>query len=162
GADWVEFRGLINEMQRVGRDNGCGRSLWEYDDQFLGKYGTPMAPMMLPYFTDGCIGSQEGLYFEASATTPFHFIMQDELSAKCSGAQRFEIYDVDNAYPGFALDSGIKPLQMLGVRYSLAFSEHAKTAADADSRLTRVGDAGPWRVYEVADTPMVSGIDHEP
>ena len=36
--------------------------------------------MLLPYFTDGCIGSMEGLYFESSTTTPFHFLNQSELS----------------------------------------------------------------------------------
>ena len=60
-------------------DHGCGRAFWEYGDR-LETYGTPMAPMMLPYFTDGCIGSMEGLYFESSATTPYHFLMQCELS----------------------------------------------------------------------------------
>ena len=36
--------------------------------------------MLLPFWTDGCIGSMEGLYFEASATTPFHFLNEAELS----------------------------------------------------------------------------------
>ena len=36
----------------------------------LDRYGTTMAPMLLPFFTDGCIGSMEGLFFEASASTP--------------------------------------------------------------------------------------------
>ncbi|HKY14390.1 MAG TPA: hypothetical protein VJM33_05660 [Microthrixaceae bacterium] len=162
GDDWVEFKGLLDEMNRVGADQGCGRSLWEYDDEFLGKYGTPMAPMMLPYFTDGCIGSQEGLYFEASSTTPFHFIMQDELSASCSCAQRFDIFDIKSPYSGLDIDSGIKHLQMLGIRYYLAFSDRAKAAADADPRLSQVGESGPWKVYEVADTPMIEGLDQEP
>ena len=47
-----------------------------------------MAPMLLSLFTDGCIGSMEGLYFESSTTTPFHFINQDELSVRCSCAPR--------------------------------------------------------------------------
>ena len=60
-------------------EHGCGRAFWEYGDR-LETYGTPMAPMLLPYFTDGCIGSMEGLYFESSATTPYHFLTQCELS----------------------------------------------------------------------------------
>ena len=47
-----------------------------------------MAPMLLPFWTDGCIGSMEGLYFEACATTPYHFLNQRALSANCSCAQR--------------------------------------------------------------------------
>ena len=30
--------------------------------------------MLLPFWTDGCIGSMEGLYFEASGSTPYHFL----------------------------------------------------------------------------------------
>jgi hypothetical protein len=150
-------------MGRVGKDEGCGRSLWEYDQPVLEPYGTPMAPMMLPYFTDGCIGSQEGLYFEASATTPFHFVMQDELSAKCSCAQRWDIFDVDPApWSGFDLDQGVEHLQMLGVKYYLAFTDTAKQAADADERLTEVGASGPWKIYEVAGTDVVEGLTNEP
>ena len=53
--------------------------MWEHEEQH-DRYGTPMALMLLPFWTDGCIGSMEGLYFEASATTPYHFLNQDELS----------------------------------------------------------------------------------
>ena len=50
----------------------------------MNDYGTPDALTMLPYWTNGCIGSMEGLYYEASATTPFHFIDQSELSLQPS------------------------------------------------------------------------------
>ena len=61
--------------------------MWEnHEDN--GKYGTTMALMLLPFWTDGCIGSMEGLYFEASSTTPFHFLVQSELSKEPSRAQR--------------------------------------------------------------------------
>ncbi|MCI3949440.1 MAG: hypothetical protein K0R11_1374 [Acidimicrobiales bacterium] len=66
---WPEYRELMATMSGVGRTAGCGRAMWEYEPE-LDRYGTPMALMLLPYWTDGCIGSMEGLYFEASATTP--------------------------------------------------------------------------------------------
>ena len=53
---------LVETMAAVGQEYGCGRALWEYDRDELGSYGTPMAPMLLPYWTDGCIASMEGLY----------------------------------------------------------------------------------------------------
>ncbi len=68
-------------MDRVSSDHGCGRAFWEYESD-LNRYGTTMALMLLPYFTDGCVGSMEGLYFEASSTTPFHFLTQSELSER--------------------------------------------------------------------------------
>src|SRR4029077_21178381 len=76
---YPEFYRLVQTMKQVGVDHGCGRAMWEYEDQH-NRYGSPMEPMLLPFFTDSCIGSMEGLYFEASATTPYHFINSTELS----------------------------------------------------------------------------------
>ena len=66
-------------MKQLGQDNGCGRALWENNND-EDSYGTPMALMLLPFWTDGCIGSMEGLYFEASGTTPYHFLTTAALS----------------------------------------------------------------------------------
>ena len=66
-------------MAKVGCDQGCGRAMWEYDPS-LNRFGTTMSLMLLPYWTNGCIDSMEGLLFESSSTTPFHFINQNELS----------------------------------------------------------------------------------
>ena len=60
-----------------------GRAMWEYTSD-LNHYGTTFALSLLPLFTDGHIGSMEGLYFESSATTAFHFLLQAELSTKPS------------------------------------------------------------------------------
>ena len=85
---WPEYRDLVDTMGAGRRATAAavGRC-WEYDPE-LDRYGTPMALMLLPYWTDGCIGSMEGLYFEASATTPYHFLNQSELSAAPSRPQR--------------------------------------------------------------------------
>ena len=130
-ADYPEYYELVATMARIGEDQGCGRAMWEYENDRLNRYGTPMAPMLLPFWTDGCIGSMEGLYFEASATTPYHFINQSELSAKCSCSQRRRRSRGVDPYSGFNIDVGIEQLQLLGVRYYLAFSPTAVTAADA-------------------------------
>jgi hypothetical protein len=34
--------------------------MWEYEPELV-RYGTPMALMLLPHWTHGCIGSMEGL-----------------------------------------------------------------------------------------------------
>ncbi len=152
---YPEYQALVGEMARVGETNGCGRSMWEYQKE-LDRYGTPMALMLLPFWTDGCIGSMEGLYFEASSTTPFHFLLQSELSAAPSNAQR------DLPYRQFDIDAGVDHLQLLGVRYYLATSTQAITAASDHPDLTEVGSSGPWVVYEVADAPLVQGVDAVP
>ena len=159
------FFAMIDEMRRVGREEGCGRAYWEYD-KALEKFGTPMTPMLLPYYTKSCIGSMEGLYFEASSTTPFHFLVQSELSQSPSRPQRFDEHldfgPTEDPYRPFDLDGGIQHLQMLGVKYFMAMTDPTKLAAAGDERLTLVGRSGPWDVYSVADITLVEGLENEP
>jgi hypothetical protein len=152
---YPEYEGIVSTMAEVGETNGCGRSLWEYSSD-LNDYGTPMALMLLPHWTDGCIGSMEGLYFEASSTTPFHFLMQSELSQAPSRAQR------DMPYRDLDVDAGVEHLQLMGVRYYLAKTPEAKQAADAHADLTEIAADGPWVVYEVADADLVEALANEP
>ncbi|MGH9213152.1 MAG: hypothetical protein ACRD2C_21145 [Acidimicrobiales bacterium] len=150
-----EYYEIVTTMGQLGEDRGCGMSLWEYHSD-LNRYGTPMALMLLPYWTDGCIGSMEGLYFEASATTPYHFMMQTELSAAPSSAQR------DMPYGGFDITRGVQHMQLMGVRYYLASSPQAMQAAGTQPDLTQVASSGPWVVYEVAESDPVIGLINEP
>lgn len=152
---YPEYRGIVSTMAEVGEERGCGMSMWEYSPD-LNDYGTPMALMLLPHWTDGCIGSMEGLYFEASSTTPFHFLMQSELSASPSRAQR------DLPYRDLDLDAGVQHLQLMGVKYYMAKSAEANLAASSHADLTEVAASGPWVVYEVADAPMVQSLAFEP
>jgi hypothetical protein len=152
---YPEYEGIVSTMAELGTANGCGRSLWEYSSD-LNDYGTPMALMLLPHWTDGCIGSMEGLYFEASSTTPFHFLMQSELSQAPSRAQR------DMPYRDLDIDSGVEHLQLMGVRYYLARSPEAKAAASGHPELTEVAADGPWLVFEVAGADLVEPLAHEP
>jgi len=155
---WPEYRNLVRTMAGLGtsKDHGCGRAFWEYDQDRLNGYGTPMALMMLPYWTDGCIGSQEGLYFESSTTVPYHFFMQAELSTAGSMPQR------DLVYPAFDINAGVRHLQLLGVRYYLADTPNAVAAAGGHRDLREVAVSGPWHVYEVADAATVTPLEHQP
>ena len=154
-VEYPEYRGLIETMAAVGRREGCGRAMWEYHPD-LDAYGTPMAPMLLPYWTDGCIGSMEGLYFEASATTPYHFLNQSELSTSPSRAQR------DLPYGTLDVARGVDHLQLLGVRYYLTYTPQAASQADAEPDLALVDETGPWRVYEVAGSDLVAPLTAAP
>lgn len=156
GGGASEYFALVEAMAQVGRERGCGRSLWEYGKERLGSYGTPMALMLLPYWTDGCVGSMEGLYFEASATTPYHFLMQSELSEAPSRSQR------DLPYRGPDVAAGVDHLQRMGVRYYLAFSEPVLEQARAEPDLREIARSGPWVVFEVADSSLVVGLDELP
>ncbi len=155
---YPEYYGVVSMMDDLGRkpENGCGRAMWEYDNTRLNSYGTPMALMLLPHWTDGCIGSMEGLFFESSATTPYHFLNQSTLSAQPSRPQR------DLPYKNFDIKLGVQQLQLMGVRYYLAYSQQAKDAAAAEPELTEVASSGPWTAFQVADAPLVEGMDNQP
>jgi len=166
--DYPEYRALMATMDRVGRRDGCGRAMWEYNAD-ENRFGTPEALMLLPYWTNGCIDSMEGLVFESSATTPFHFLNQAELSVSPSDPM------VGLPYGPLDVPLGVQHLQLLGVRYFMASSPQVESAAAADPSLRLVATSGPWRttyngqpldttwdVYEVLDSPMVSPLRYQP
>ena len=155
-AGFTTYTSLIDALQGVGNDHGCGSVLWEYGPDELGSYGTPMAPMLLPYWTDGCIASMEGLYFESSPTVPFHFLMQSELSLRPSRAMR------DLPYRDLDLDLGVAHMQLSGVRYYAAFTTEALTEAEKSPELTPVAYADPWVIYRVGNSELVQPLSYEP
>jgi hypothetical protein len=166
--DYPEFNALMATMTRVGAEHGCGRAMWEYnvDEQ---RFGTPEALMDLPYFTNGCIDSMEGLLDESSATTPYHFLNQSELSVAPSDAM-FGL-----AYGPVDVPLGIQHLQLLGVRYFMAFSPEVVDAAKVNPSLRLIATTGPWTtafngevltttwsIFEVLDSPMVVPLSNLP
>ena len=165
---YAEYRDLVRTMGALGRRVGCGRAMWEYEPE-LDRHGTPMALMLLPYWTNGCIGSMEGLFFESSATTPYHFLNQSELSLHPSSAQR------GLPYRGLDVAHGVEHLQLLGVRYYMALTPEAQEQARVHPGLRLVATSGPWpvtysdgekqrtwEVYEVAGSELVAPLTSEP
>jgi len=159
---WPEYHDLIDTMSRVSKHYGCGRAMWEYSAD-ENRFGTPMALMLLPYWTNNCVSSMEGLFFESSATTPYHFLDQSELSVTPSNPQ------VGLNYPGLNVAAGVRHLQQLGVRYYLAFSPSIIAQANHDPQLRLVATTkdwpspgAQWRVYLIHHSPLVEGLRHLP
>ena len=50
----------------------------------------------------------------------------------------------------------------MGVRYYLATSAQATTAARAHPDLTELATSGPWVIFEVADSELVEPLENEP
>jgi hypothetical protein len=152
---WPEYHDLMTTMGSIAKRYGCGRAMWEYSSD-EGRFGSPMALMLLPYWTNNCVDSMEGLFFESSATTPYHFLDQAELSVAPSNPQ------VGLNYGPLDVALGVQHLQMLGVKYYIAFSSATITAANADPALSFVGQtrAWPspgvrWRIYLIHHSPVV-------
>jgi len=152
-----EYHDVVQTMKTLGQDpnNGCGRAVWENNGE-LNKYGTTMGLMLLPFWTSGCIGSMEGLFFEASGTTPYHFITAAAMSKQSSNPVRELRYDNNDAA------KGVQYLQDLGVKYFLGFTPEAIAQASTQSALTEVARSGPWVIYKVASSDIVVPLDVQP
>ena len=130
-AAYPEYQAINATMAQRRPPLRLRAGLWEYNSD-ENRFGTPEALMLLPYWTGGCIDSEEGLLFESSATTPYHFINQAELSVSPSEAV------VGLPYGPLDVPLGIQHLQLLGVRYFMAFSPQIQQAAAADPTLRKV------------------------
>jgi hypothetical protein len=161
-AAWPEYHDLMTTMGSVASRYGCGRAMWEYSST-EGRFGTPMALMLLPYWTNNCVDSMEGLFFESSATTPYHFLDQAELSMSPSDPQ------VGLNYGTVNVPEGVAHLQMLGAKYFIAFSTAVIAQAKNDPALQLVATTKAWPapgtqwfIYRIKNSPVVQPLTHDP
>jgi hypothetical protein len=157
GAYYTEYHQVVTTMQRIGDDPalGCGRASWENNEE-NGKYGTTMSLMLLPFWTDGCIGSMEGLFFEASGTTPYHFLTTAAMSKQSSNPVRGLRYVNNDA------EIGVGHLRDLGVRYVMVRTTEAKASAAASPDLSLVATAYPWDIYLVQGSSVIEPLTVQP
>jgi hypothetical protein len=176
-AAYPQYKAVIDGMEQVADTpgQGPGRALWEPssgDPDAINSYGTSLALELLPYFTKGKIGSMEGIYFESSATTSYHFLTVAECSQNPSNPVRGLVY----GHVATDFDLCVKHLQDLGVRYLMLWTKEANAQAEKQKDLTLIKTipqnppiAGPqneqlsdWKVYQVADSDLVQGLDTMP
>jgi hypothetical protein len=152
-----EYHDVVATMKSLGADpsQGCGRAVWENNGE-LNKYGTTMGLMLLPFWTDGCISSMEGLFFEAAGTTPYHFITAAAMSKQSSNPVRELRYDNNDAAKGVAY------MRALGVKYFMGFTPEAVTAASAQPGLIKVAQSGPWVIFRVTESDLVVPLSVQP
>jgi hypothetical protein len=148
---WPEYEALMEEIDSL----PDGRVHWEANSQ-LNEFGTPMSPMLIPYWTHGSHPSMEGLFFESSLTTPFHFINSSEMSEHPS-----------NPIPGLPyhtgeMDRGLKHLEFFGVSYYVSFTPEATQRADGFSELTKLAVTGPFTIYRLPETQLVEAATYLP
>ena len=132
-----------------------GRVQWEANSD-LNTYGTPMALMLFPYWSDGTHASMEGLFFESSLTTPFHFLNAAEMSHAPSNpipGLRYHVSDFDR---------GVEHMELFNVDYYVTFTEEATAKADADPRITEVASAPPFTVYSLPESSLVDIATAQP
>ncbi len=161
GEFYTEYHEVVTTMGALGDDpaHGCGRALWENSPD-NSVYGTTMALMLLPHWTNGCIGSMEGLFFEASGTTPYHFLAAAAVSKASSNPVR------ELRYENLDMPTGVRHLRDLGVRYAMVRTPEAKAKAASHSaasgEIDLVAISGPWEIYEVRDSAVVTALRVQP
>lgn len=133
---YPELRALFERIRQL----PPGRVFWEPSPE-LNEFGTPVELMALPYFAGH--PSMEGMYFESSITTPFHFLTAAEVADRPSNPIP------DLPYGQFNLRNGIRHMQLFDVRYFVAWSEKTKDAASLSRSLRPLGDVGRFSLYEL-------------
>jgi hypothetical protein len=147
--DYDVFRRIVSRLDRL----PSGRVMWEPSND-LGRFGTPIAFMSFPYWTNQA--SMEGIYFESSFTTPFHFMLAAEVAQSPSNPVG------GLPYNQLDLDMGTAHMEMFDVDYYLAHSTQAIRAADESNRLHLIDKIEDFKLYAV-DTPgQVVVPEYEP
>jgi len=137
-----EYQSLMTEVDAL----PAGRVMWEANSD-LGRYGTPMALMLFPYWTDDH-PSMEGLLFESSLTTPFHFLNASEVSRSPSNPVR------ELNYRSMDFDRGIQHLALYDVSYYVAWTQEAKDEAAAYG-LNLLSRTDPFEVYALPEADLI-------
>ncbi len=184
---WNDYQALMNKAKEVGASNGCGRVLYEYEDAKLGSFGTTLSPMLLPYWTKGCLQSFEGVYFESSATMAWHWLtsalVTTPLTNNADGSKKYSGPSNPQRnlpYPTYDLVRGVDKMKASGVRYYLSITDASRAAAAAmPDKLRLVAEVGKcvppgatppadsdgkscFTFFEVVDSQLVSSLTEQP
>ena len=154
-SGWPVYQGIVRMLDQAGRTYGCGRLQYEYITETTDPFGSTEATMALPYWTDGCMDTIDGVLFESSTTTPFHFLDQAEYSLPGESSNPVSFL----TYPSFNLADGIRHLQFEDVRYFLAVSPQVEAAAKSVPGLVKIASTPgfPGPIDSVTADPSQSG-----
>ena len=146
---WPEYENLMQTVDEL----PDGRIMWEANSG-MNAYGTPMALMLFPFWSEGH-PSMEGLFFESSLTTPFHFLNAAEVSARPSNPVR----GLD--YRSLDFDRATKHLAVYDVDYYVSYTEEARGEAEAFG-LEVLAEPEPWTVFALPESDRVEVATLEP
>ena len=139
---WAEYLSLMTMIDAL----PPGRVMWENNNE-LNRYGTPMALMLTPYWSEGH-PSMEGVVFESSLTTPFHFLNSSEVSERPSNP----VSGLD--YRGMDFARGVEHLALYDVAYYVSFTDTATQAAN-EFGLEVLGVSDPFTIFALPESSLV-------
>ena len=140
-SDWNEISSLYVELNKI----SPGRIMWEPNPD-LNKYGTPMVLMTIPMFTDH--ESLEGLYFDSSITTPYHFVAVSGLAERPSNPVG------GLSYINGDFEKGIRYMKELGVDYFITYTDSIDEKATRSSDLEFLFESSPFKVFKLESSKV--------
>ena len=146
-SNWSDITTLYEGLEAL----EPGRIMWEPNSD-LNKYGTPMVLMTIPMFTDH--QSVEGLYFDSSITTPFHFLTVSGLAERPSNPVG------GLTYINGEFDKGLRLMEELGVDYFIAFTSSIKDKANKNENFNFLFSNEVFNVYSI-NTMKVELVDDD-
>ncbi len=146
---YPEYRALLESVDEL----PPGRIMWEINSE-QNRYGTPMALMLIPYWSDDH-QSMEGVFFESSVTTPFHFLNGSEVSRSPSNPVR------GLNYRGMDFERAVEHLELYDVQHYISFTDEARDAAVA-AGLPVLAEPSPWTVFDLRQSEAVVPLAYEP
>ena len=169
---WPVYEGIVRMLDKAGRTYGCGRLQYEYITETQDPFGSTEATMALPYWTNGCMDTIDGVLFESSTTTPFHFLDQAEYSLPGESSNPVAYL----TYPSFDLADGIKHLRFAGVKYFMAVSPEVQQAAKSVPGLVKIASTPgfpgsingaavshpAWDLYLIRGSQLVTPLTYLP
>ena len=135
-SNWTDITTLYEGLDTL----EPGRIMWEPNSD-LNKYGTPMVLMTIPMFTDH--QSMEGLYFDSSITTPFHFLAVSGVAERPSNPVG------GLTYINGEFDKGFRLMEDLGVDYFIAYTSSIKDKANKDENFNFLFSNEVFNVYSI-------------
>ena len=145
--DWSDITNLYSGLNQL----EPGRIMWEPNSD-LNKYGTPMVLMTIPMFTNH--ESIEGLYFDSSITTPFHFVTVSGLAESPSNPVG------GLSYINGDFDRGVRYMKELGIDYFISYTESITDKAILSNELENLFQSSPFTVFKV-NSKKVEVIESE-
>ncbi|MHC1587755.1 MAG: 6-pyruvoyl-tetrahydropterin synthase-related protein, partial [Candidatus Syntropharchaeia archaeon] len=134
---WETYRGIVKLVRDV-----PGRTYNDLSDE-NDKFGTPRAFELLPYFGEPTL---EGVYAQATITSPFISYTQCEISHHCAG---IPIVGGKEHTTKYNITQGTRHLEILNVKTLIAVYDRLKKDLEKSAEWDIIGDFGRWKVYEL-------------
>jgi hypothetical protein len=145
---------LVTLVAGVAEVTGCGRLAWdestvESPDLTVDVF---QLPWQAPLWTDGCITPLSGVLIDSSATAGTAIMAQDLVSTEGLRVMP-SVPDLN-----YNLTAGVERLRTMGVRYYLTHGGQPEQDAQSLTSLSLVASAGPWSMWEIADSATVVAL----